>query len=152
MAKEAQLYEIGLLIHPELPEERASEVLGTVRSYIEKSGGVLESTVDPKLRRLGYAVKKNTQAYFAALQCVIAPEAVTKVKKEVDGNTNILRHLILTWKKEAPRTILRRNIEKPEGSVASPPVVPFTPAEKKEENKTDIQEIDKKLDEILGNQ
>lgn len=146
MAKEPQLYEIGLLIQPELPEGEASAVLGTVRSYIEKTGGVLESTVDPKLRKLAYPVKRVNQAYFAALQFVVTPEMVTGIKKDVESNTSILRHLILTWKKEVPRPVLRRVSDKP----FTPDTSAVTQTPSQEGPKTDIQEIDKKLDEILG--
>lgn len=150
MAKEPQLYEIGLLIQPELPEGEASAVLGTIRSYIEKTGGVLESTVDPKLRKLAYPIKKLNQAYFAALQFTVSPDKVTNIKKDVETNTSVIRHLILTWKKEVPRPVLRRPLVEPSPDGSAPAPSLHTPPAREDEPKTDIREIDKKLDEILG--
>ncbi len=145
MSREAQLYEIGLLIKPELAEQEAAEVLGTVRSYVEQQNGVVESTTDPKVRELGYPVKKAAQAYFAALQFVLDPAAVSEVKKNVDANGQVLRHMVLSWKKEAPRPVMRYAKPEPTRPAASP-----LREEERTDEKIDIQEIDKKLEEILG--
>lgn len=151
MAKEPQLYEIGLLIKPELSEVEAAAELGNVRSSIEKSGGILERTTDPKLRKLSYAILKNTQAYFAALQFSVSPASLDTIAKEVKNNSNVLRHLMLSWMRELAQPVLHRPIR----SIISDSAIPSSISSvigKTEESaeKVDEKELDKKLQEILG--
>ena len=162
MARDPQLYEIGFLIKPDLPAEKAAEVLGEIRSYIEKNGGMPERAVDPKIRPLAYPIRKLTQAYFGALQFMVAPEAIADINKDVDAHTAIIRHLTLLWEREPERPIiLKQRPAKQETTVVSSapemastptaPVPPIVAEPRAEEEKVSEEAIDKKLDEILGN-
>lgn len=152
MSREAQLYEIGMLIRPEVPEQEVAEVLGTVRSYIEQKNGIIESTADPKMRTLGYPVQKVAQAYFAALQFVVNPDVVSEIGRDMTANGNILRHMVFSWKKEVPQPMMRRHMG--ENAWGNAPAKPSSEAPAKErsieEERVAMQEIDKKLDEILA--
>lgn len=150
MAKEPQLYEIGLLIKPDLSEQEAAAELGNVRLEIEKHNGILESTTDPKPRKLAYPIKKAAQAYFAALQFSVSPAAITTIEKIVSTNQNILRCLVLTWTRTPAQPMLKKplRMKKTETPVLYSP----SPAKTEEVGKkVDEKELDKKLDEILGN-
>ena len=157
MSKETQLYEISVLVNPEIPEEKAPEVLGSIRAVIEDNGGMIDGIQDLKMRRLWYPVKKMTQAYFGAIQFIVSPSKIAVIRKEVEKNTSILRHLLMEWKKEPARPIIRPALDKPEeavGEIAMPTemIVPSNDVVEKEKDKPRIneEEIDKKLDEILG--
>jgi ribosomal protein S6 len=153
MAKEPQLYEIGLLIKPDLTEEQAAAELGNVRLSIEKMGGMMESTTDPKMRRLSYPIKKISQAYFAALQFSMVPGAIGDIGKDVDSNEYIMRHLVLSWTRAPVRPVLRRQKRTVSISGISPAAPQIQRLEQGDvpEEKIDEKELDKKLDEILGN-
>lgn len=152
MVWEPQLYEIGLLIKPELSEVEAAAELGNVRSSIEKSGGILERTTDPKLRKLSYAILKNTQAYFAALQFYVSPASLDTITKEVKSNLNVLRHLILLWTREPTQSVLHRPLRSAiSDSAISSSISGTIGKTEKLEEKVDEKELDKKLEEILGN-
>lgn len=148
MAKEPQLYEIGLLIKPGLSEAEASAELGNVRLEIEKHSGILERTTDPKLRKLSYPIKKISQAYFAALQFSVSPASITEIEKTVSSHPHVLRCLVLSWTRAPAETVLR----KPMRTRTQEPVTSLlSPARAKEPvEKVDEKELDKKLDEILG--
>ena len=149
MAKESQLYEIGVLIKPELSVEEAAAELGNVRLEIERRNGILESTTDPKPRKLAYPIKKISQAYFAALQFSVTPAAVTAIEKTVSDNQNILRCLVLSWTRTPREPVLQKpaRIKPPEMPTL---YTPMKPDEGGEKEKVDEKELDKKLDEILG--
>lgn len=147
MTKESQLYEIGLLIKPDLSEAEASAELGNVRMEIEKQSGILEHTTDPKLRKLSYPIKKTSQAYFAALQFSVVPAHIGVIEKSVSTHTNILRTLVLIW----PRVFVQHVLKKPVQVKTHEATALYTPAKAKEPaEKIDEKELDKKLDEILG--
>lgn len=147
MVKESQLYEIGLLIKPDLSEAEASAELGNVRMEIEKQNGILEHTTDPKLRKLSYPIKKISQAYFAALQFSVVPAHIGVIEKSVSTHANILRTLVLVW----PRVFVQHVLKKPVQARTLETAALYTPAKVKEPaEKIDEKELDKKLDEILG--
>lgn len=145
--KEPQLYEIGLLIKPELSEQEAAAELGNVRLEIEKQNGIMESTTDPKLRKLSYPIKKISQAYFAALQFSVTPAHIAAIEKTVSDNPHILRCLVLSWTRAPAKSILKKPMRtKP---IETPTL--YTPPKPEEPTKkVDEKELDKKLDEILG--
>ena len=147
MAKEPQLYEIGLLIKPDLSETEASTELGNVRLEIEKHNGILESTTDPKPRKLAYPIKKITQAYFAALQFSVSPASITAIEKSVSTRANILRSLVLSWTRAPAQHVLKKPIR---AKMSETPIL-YSPAKTEEVGKkVDEKELDKRLDEILG--
>ena len=154
MPKELELYEIGLLIEPKLSESDAATELGNVRSVLEKNGALVESTTDPKLRKLAYPIKKLPQAYFAALRFSAVPLTIHTIEKEVKNHEHILRHLVLSWTSTPAEPLIRRVRR---GSTAtniiSPIPSPLSSGETAEKTgeKVDEQELDKKLEEILGN-
>lgn len=147
MAKEPQLYEIGLLIKPELSEAEAAAELGNVRLEIEKQGGILESTTDPKLRKLSYPIKKISQAYFAALQFSVAPGLVATIEKTVAAKQNVLRSLVLSWSRAPVQPVLRKPAYT---KIVKTPTLFSSPKPEEPAEKVDEKELDKKLDEILG--
>ncbi|TSC68119.1 MAG: small subunit ribosomal protein S6 [Parcubacteria group bacterium Gr01-1014_66] len=150
MARESQLYEIGVLLKPELSVEEAAAELGNVRMEIENRNGILESTADPKLHKLAYPIKKSVQAYFAALQFSISPAAIAAIEKTVSANKHVLRSLVLSWTRAPAKPMLQkpRRIKPSETPVLYTPIKPVV--DKDKEEKVDEQELDKKLDEILG--
>lgn len=147
MVREPRLYEIGLLIKPELSETEASAELGNVRLEIEKHSGILESTTDPKPRKLAYPINKITRAYFAALQFSVPPANIAAIEKLVSGHTNIMRSLVLSWTRAPAGQVLKKPIR-----VKTPEIpVLYSPVKTEEiGEKVDEKELDKKLDEILG--
>jgi ribosomal protein S6 len=156
MSKEVNLYEIGLLVTPEIPEEKAPEVIGAVRTAIEDKGGTIESIQDLKMRRIWFPIKQMSSAYFGAVQFMIAPAKIEEIKKDAEKNNSILRHLILEWKKEPPRPIYKPLVSKDEATPETKSdIVVEQPENRSSEHpaskpRVDEEEIDKKLDEILG--
>lgn len=149
MTKDAQLYEVGFLLAPELNEEEVAGAVGTIRASVEESGGMLESATDPKLQRLAYPVNKKTQAYFGALYFLLSPSAIGEVDTAMKRNTAVLRHLVAKRIKEEPRPLLRQPVIRKETPLAlNTPVQ--EPSAAREEKSVDVEAIDKKLDEILG--
>ncbi len=151
MGKELELYEIGLLMKPELSETDAAAELGNVRSVLEKNGALLESTTDPKLRKLSYPIQKNSQAYFAALRFSAMPVSINTIEKEVKNNAHLLRHLVLSWTHTPPETVMPRSRRTSTTHVPAPATASSSgESVEKAGEKVDEQELDKKLEEILG--
>jgi small subunit ribosomal protein S6 len=86
-------YEIMLLLDPELPEERQSEIVGRARELVESGGGSWQGHEPWGRRRLAYEIGKKGEAsyhllYFDAPADTLAE--LTRVLKITDG---AMRHL-----------------------------------------------------------
>lgn len=133
-------YELAYLISPLLTEEEAKTFHSNILSFIQKEEGILgtENILTRKL--LAYPIKKQTQAHFAVLSFQMNQEKIANLDKKLKSESQVMRHLIIITKKP-------RLISKPEG------VIPISrKAEKiapKKEKKVELQEIEKKLEEIL---
>ena len=152
-----KLYEIYLAINPDLNEEQAQELRDKVGGWMTQSGFTVSPTSIKPKEWLTYPIKHFRQAHLAILNissaedAVIPPEILNQFKREY----NILRHLVLAkseadLKRTKPLSVmeqLRRAERKTapaarEGPKATEPKTEgMTPA--------DLEEIDKKLEELL---
>jgi ribosomal protein S6 len=98
----------------------------------------------PKNKRLAYAIKKPRignfeSAYFGWVKFVIEPEAVKGISDFMSKNPNVLRFIAISAVEESViQKPLRRIVKKEEGA-----------GDKKEEH-VSPEEVDKKLEELLG--
>ncbi len=135
-------YELSFWLKPQLEEEEVSQKISQIQRIIQEEGGYNVEASLPKLKLLAYPIKKETSGYFIYIQFEISPEKLLAVEQKLKQEQDILRYLIV--KREKRKTSL------------------FSPVRKKKERKTistrtepekitavDLQELDKKLDEIL---
>lgn len=128
-----KLYELTYLISPELSVEEIKAVQEKINTFIQSQGGVLVETGSPMRRNLAYPIKKKEQAYFTTIIFQLSPEKTLELKKELRANSEILRYLLLTKKiSKRPETPKRRK------------------REVKPRQKVELKDIEKKLEEILG--
>jgi small subunit ribosomal protein S6 len=86
-------YEILLLLDPELPEERQSEIVTRTRELVERSGGTWRSHDLWGRRRLAYEIGHKGEGVYHLLVFETEPETLdemTRVLKITDG---VMRHL-----------------------------------------------------------
>lgn len=151
MNQETKSYEVSYLLSPRIPEDGVIKYVETIRSLIEKHGGLIENAPTPKLIRLAYPIKKETHGYFGYMQFLVAPQAVRDIHSGMQADESILRHLIIEWKKEtAKQQAMMQKIftKKDESSTADAPE--SGQKEAAEPSHANEQEIDEKLDELLG--
>lgn len=131
---EPKLYELSCLLKNEA-EEILREVFEKARKYIEEKNG--RTFEEPHLakRRFSYPIKKESEGYFAYFKFFLKPEEMLGLREILGHEKNILRYLLVNavHSESRPRLMVRK-IRKP--------------VEKKA---VDLAEIDKKLEEILGN-
>jgi len=136
-------YEIAYLLSLLVPENEVATYAGKLTSLIGDQGGVVKRVEEPKARRLAYPVKKERSAYFGYTTFVMAKEAINDLKKKLAFETKILRFLIVE-EEEKSIPMPRISFRKPQERVI------VTPRETEEKEKLDIVQLDKKLEEILG--
>ncbi len=129
-------YELNYLISLDLKEEEAQSLQAKIVSLIAEEQGLVLEERAPFLKKLAYPIKKQTQAFLAGLNFQIEPEKLNKFEKQLKAENKILRYL-LTIKRAVRKSKPIRSLKtRPEKTV-------------KKEKKTELEEIDKKLDEML---
>lgn len=146
-------YEVAYLIDPDIPEDGVFGEAGKITGAIQDVHGLVGKIEEPKRRKLPYAIGKSRNAYFGWTTFTVAPERLADIAKRIAAEPAIIRHRIVEEVKRPlrefkPRTLRRDAGPRPPQDIGD--VKAFTPAAPKEEDKTKIEELDKRLEEILG--
>jgi small subunit ribosomal protein S6 len=86
-------YEILLMLDPELPEERQTEIITRAREAIEKDGGSWDNHEPWGRRRLAYEIDHKAEGVYHLLTFSAEPatlEEISRVLKITDG---VMRHM-----------------------------------------------------------
>ncbi len=86
-------YEILLMLDPDLPEERQTEIVTRARQLVEKGGGAWVRDDTWGRRKLAYEIQKKTDGVYHLLEFDAEPETLdelTRILKITDG---VMRHL-----------------------------------------------------------
>ena len=86
-------YEILLMLDPELPEERQSEIVTRARGALERDGGKFDAHEPWGRRRLAYEIDHKGEGAYHLLTFAAEPttlEEISRVLKITDG---VMRHL-----------------------------------------------------------
>lgn len=102
-AEERNSYELAFHILPTIAEEEVSAVYADLKAAITASGGEMFAEEAPERFDLAYEIEKHFEgknkkyrsAYFGWVRFKAMPEAAVAITEEVDGNVNILRHLLI---------------------------------------------------------
>ena len=138
-------------------ENKAREI----ETAIQKLEGVILKQVNPVAKTLSYQIKKHASGFFGILEFQIEADKLLELKEMVAKDKKIVRHMVLIKnpvkikkqrrsKKEAIEAGILPSVEgKIETKKEETPVQEAV-AEKEEKPKADLEDIDKQLDEILG--
>ena len=86
-------YEILLMLDPELPEERQTEIVTRAREAIERDGGTFDKHEPWGRRRLAYEIDHKGEGSYHLLTFAAEPatlEEISRVLKITDG---VMRHM-----------------------------------------------------------
>lgn len=86
-------YEILLMLDPELPEERQTEIVTRAREAIERDGGTWDNHEPWGRRRLAYEIDHKAEGAYHLLTFSAEPatlEEISRVLKITDG---VMRHM-----------------------------------------------------------
>lgn len=155
MDKDQKLYEITYLVSPAYSEEEAQAFQQSLKNEVKNLGGLIDDEGGILKRRLSYPIKKMPEAYVASFRFLLASEKISELETKL-AVPQVLRFLIVHTKRQPPRVARAPRIgkiipERPvlEYNIKSAPQAPET-KQPVLEPAANIEEIDKKLEEILG--
>ena len=147
MDKDNKLYEIAYLITPAFSEEEALNFHQKIKNEATKLGGIIDHDGGIKKRKLSYAINKMTEAYLAYFRVILPKESADKLKNDLRCD-EVLRSLFVHTRRNPVRTFHSKPITKTTTDEAVSISAESILSEP--ENKAKMEEIDKKLEEILG--
>ncbi len=132
-------YELAYLISANLSSEEIRVLQEKINSFIQEGGEKENKFSSPEIKNpikktLAYPVKKEKEAYFAVLNFNLNSEKIIDLEKKLKNEKAILRYLILVKPPFKEKKITR----------LKPPLLV------KSKQKVELKEIEKKLEEILG--
>lgn len=148
MDKDTKLYEIAYLITPAMTEDEARDFHQKIKNSVLELGGLMNHEGDIKKRRLSYVIAKMTEAYLASFQVMLPREQVSKLKAILERQ-EILRSLMVLTRRNPVRAPHIKSLHKVPAAESTEPIV-MEISETPAESQAKIEEIDKKLEEILG--
>lgn len=134
MDSDPKLYEISYLAKA-VDDQAALECAGFVGGAVEKEHGIIAGQNQPSRKALSYDVDGEKEGWWGWIKFMTKPETINSIEQALKANSKILRFAIFKINKSdmAERAPRKKRI------IQSPPA-----------ERTDIAEIDKKLEEILG--
>ncbi len=86
-------YEILLMLDPDLPEERQSQIVTRIRELIERGGGAWVGHQPWGRRKLAYEIDKKTDGAYHYLTFDATPETLDEVSRILRITDDVMRHL-----------------------------------------------------------
>ncbi|MEK7135140.1 MAG: 30S ribosomal protein S6 [Patescibacteria group bacterium] len=110
-----QIYEVGYLILPSIPEEGLPAVVEKMKAVVTKAGGQNLDGEDPVKQDLAYTMSKTVgaskyvanEAYMGWMKCELEPAVAPEVKAELDKVEELLRFLIVKAPRESSFTFAK---------------------------------------------
>ena len=159
-----QKYDLMLLISGTFSEEQVGQVQEKVVEAIKKLDGQIEKTDEAMRRRLAYVIKKVRNGAYVDMRIELDKEKINTLKKEISLIPDVLRSSLTVardFKKPSERTYQQSSEESKELEVAPKQEIEESSDVKSESRldvgkdkkestkKVDMEELDKKIDELL---
>jgi small subunit ribosomal protein S6 len=99
-------YEILLMLDPELPEERQSEIVQRTRELVARGGGTVESHDVWGRRKLAYEIDHKTDGTYHLLTFTAETETLDEISRVLKITDGVMRHLAVRRSERRPgRTV-----------------------------------------------
>lgn len=146
-----KIYELTYIISSQITSQEAEGMSKDIESFIQNKEGVILRVERISLQTLSFPIKKQSSGYFVVVELQIPEANIKGLEERIEKDHKILRHLIVV--KKPAKALKARRGRSPMfiGRNKDETVFSKVPVEKvKEEKAVSIEEIDKKLDEILS--
>ena len=152
-----KLYELYIILSPNLKEEEVGNLSSQISGELSKEGFGISSTQVKPNERLTYKIKRFRQCHVLDIE-ISSPEDKTfpeDLDKSLLHNESVLRHFVYSKSekdigkaKPFPNfDQIKKSRPERKSSPSASETMPIT--EQKEIQKIDIEEVDKKLEELL---
>ncbi|ABG03816.1 SSU ribosomal protein S6P [Rubrobacter xylanophilus DSM 9941] len=96
ITEDRRIYEVMLIIIPELDEEQVQSTVSRFRTVIERTGG--EVVGEPNhwgKRKLAYEIDHRSDAYYVVMEFTAGDRTLVELKRILRVSDDVLRHMIV---------------------------------------------------------
>jgi len=144
-------YELLYMISSQISQEESDNVKKDFEAFVQSHNGVIVASEKKMPQPLAYPINGISSGYIVTATLQLPENTVKEISQKLEKNTHVLRHMITI--KPVHREVKERRTRKPITEPATPSESPFKKPEeqdKKHEGKVQMDEMEKKLDEILS--
>jgi ribosomal protein S6 len=158
-----KLYELAYFLSPELNESEILACAQTIKKFVLDAGGNITAEIPAQKKKIGQPIKNQAFGYFGLFFFQGNPDSIDELKKNLKLETKIIRHMIAVKKpaslkkkkkKESagrfPFPIFKTAEKHKREAAAAVPPGEKTEKLEPEKEKAQIEELNKKLEEILS--
>ena len=155
-------YELTYIIPGKVNDSDVASIQAKVDAVLVENGGKSNIAQNvftvPQKKKMSYEIDDSQYGYYVTVYFNAESDAIEKISKSLDMNNDILRFLIISVKGEIPQGVVvsKKEPEQRDGTTKKDDGIKHevkneVKKEKTENNhKTSLDNLDKKLDEILG--
>lgn len=148
-------YELMYILPAKFEEQEQQVVIKRVSDLMTSLDATIKDHSVWLTRKLSYPIKHIRQGVFILSHFSIPAEGLKKLKRELELDEDIIRHLIVTVDQSVKtQAALRRPQVLPQQSVLPKQEESTDPVSspEKEQEKVSLEELDQKLEELLGDE
>jgi len=124
-----RLYDIVVLVTPDLNDEDATKVAAEYKKVLTDGGATVVKEEPWGKRRLAFPIQRKREAHYHYWQVEAAPAAVAEAERRMGLSDQVLRHLAVRVDEELKRSVkmaerLRVKAAKRPPRPAAPPAPP----------------------------
>jgi len=123
-------YELIYLVSPGISKEELNSLQEKINFIVQAEAGILGDSRSEGKRELVYQIQKKNEAFLASVNFYLKPEKLENLEKEIKSEEKILRYSIFAKKPVKKTKIFKRK-------------------RRIKKEKVELEEIEKKLKEIL---
>jgi small subunit ribosomal protein S6 len=95
-------YDLMVLLDPEAPEERRTQLVEQIRERIRSADATLNGDADWGMRRLAYEIDHRTEAHYHLFQFEAAPDVLSNLDRSLSIDDAVLRFRTIRLPGKAP--------------------------------------------------
>ncbi len=143
-------YQLTYLISQDHSEEEVKEITEEITSLIQKEkGATIVDSTSPIKKTSAYPIKDQRRVYLMNINFYFNPQKIKDLKQKIKTNNKILRFILSIKKPEKKRVGVSSKTSFKE-RITQATSVESAKKKDREKEKGKLDEIEKKLDEILG--
>jgi len=142
-------YELSFWFSSRLSEEEIEKKFDNLLKQLEKLGALIIFNQSPQLKQLAYSVKKERNAYFGYIQFELSKDSLVDLEADLRLNDDLIRFMILGIKPKEKQKVPSITFRKPVRKEQKSKIEEGTKEKPQKEKIISLEELDKKLNEIL---
>jgi len=101
---EPRYYDLMVLLDPEAPEERRTELVDQIKRQIDSGEATLKGDADWGMRRLAFEIDHRREAQYHLFQFQAEADVLSQLDRTLSIEDAVLRHRIIQLPGEPPET------------------------------------------------